>query len=269
MSSLKMISEEAISSVNKLYKEDFKDEMKNALADMKEYLSTTNLSQEAKLKQYAEFSANLFTQLVSQSGQLSSTIVVQDAQLYEQQKVNAAQIEASEKQVEVAEQERLNSIQKVLLTKEQVDLAKEQVKEIKTKTYLAIMETKAKTDMTVAQTISEARRNGADITSTERTWIDPSTNQTISYQHLSLVAAAATDTTKGLLGLQMNLADKQSNTFRDHTMLQYGNQIQQMISNGMADGMTTGLSGLVKAHKLIGTTMIPTLTLGSDYGITD
>ena len=67
--SLNIITIKAIESVNKVFKDDFKLEMKESLVDFKGYLAGTNLSQEDKLTQYAQFSSNLFTQMISQSGQ--------------------------------------------------------------------------------------------------------------------------------------------------------------------------------------------------------
>ena len=60
-----------VKTINKVLKDEFKDEIKSALSDMKEYLANTKLSEEDKVKRYAEFSANITAGMISECGQLS------------------------------------------------------------------------------------------------------------------------------------------------------------------------------------------------------
>lgn len=262
--SLNIINEADISSLSSLLINLVKAEETTQLRNMKTFLNKTNLSEEQKLKQYAEFSVSLFNAKITAGLQTAQQYIISDKQLEQSKSVNEAQIDLTNAQEQVAIQEELIAKEKVLLTKEQILQAKEDIKVTKTKTYLAIAETKTKLDNTVASTLSEARRSGADITSQDRTWTDPTTGITIGYQHLSLAAASATDTTQGLIGLQMLQLQKQADTFRDHTKVQVANQIMQLSSTAIADGLTS-ISGLLTSHKQLCVDLVGDNVFTSDY----
>lgn len=248
--SMNIINKTDIESLSEYLLDIVEAQEKKTRADMKSYLNKTNLSDEQKLKEYSSFSRELFTTKITASLQTAQQYIVSDKQLEQQGQINSSQIEMNDKQIEIGEQERLATVEKVTLTKKQILQAEEETKTIKAKLWLATAETKTKLDNTVASTLSEARRNGAAITSTERTFTEPSTGQSISYQHISLAAAAATDTTNGLIGLQMLQLQNQANTFKDHSKVQIGNQIMQLASTAIADG-ETAITGLLSSHKTL------------------
>lgn len=246
--SLNIIPEADIKTLSKTLIDIIKEEEKTALKDMKMYLNKTNLSAEQKLKEYSSFSSSLFNAKITAGLQVAQQYIISDKELGQQKDVNTAQIDLTNAQRLVAVQEELIAKEKVLLTKEQAKQTTAETNATKTKTFLAIIETEAKVDNMVASTLSEARRNGADVTNTERSYTDAATGQTISYQHISLVAASTTDTTKGLMGMQMAQFKEQAGTFRDHTKVQIANQIMQLGSTAIADGLTS-INGILTAHK--------------------
>lgn len=262
--SLNIINEADISSLSSLLINLVKAEETTQLRNMKTFLNKTNLSEEQKLKQYAEFSVSLFNAKITAGLQTAQQYIISDKQLEQSKSVNEAQIDLTNAQEQVAIQEELIAKEKVLLTKEQILQAKEDIKVTKTKTYLAIAETKTKLDNTVASTLSEARRSGAAITSQDRTWTDPATGVVIGYQHLSLAAASATDTTQGLIGLQMLQLKNQADTFKDHTKVQVANQIMQLGSTAIADGLTS-ISGLLTSHKQLCENLVGDGIFATDY----
>jgi NADH dehydrogenase/NADH:ubiquinone oxidoreductase subunit G len=250
MSALKKMNKATISAVNKQLLSDFKREKKESLGDMKEYLKNTNLSEEEKLKRYSEFSANLSGTMITQCLQASTSIVVNDAQIYEQSLINTAQINAFNKQGEESTQNKLLKIQETLLAKEKIGIAKVEKQQITAKTVLAVMETAAKVNLTNAQIVTEARKNGAELTSSLKTYTDPETGATISYSHISLAAATATDTEKGLIGYQMNQLKQQANSFENHTKVQIGSQLTNQIATAIDSDMTE-ITGLMNSYKTL------------------
>lgn len=262
--SLNIINEADISSLSSLLISLVKAEETTQLRNMKTFLNKTNLSEEQKLKQFAEFSVSLFNAKITAGLQTAQQYIISDKQLGQSKLVNEAQISLTEKQIEVAEQERLMTIERTTLTQKQTTQVETETKATTTKTYLAIAETKTKLDNTVASTMSECRRSGAAITSQERTWTDPTTGIVIGYQHLSLAAASATDTTQGLIGLQMLQLQNQADTFKDHTKVQVANQIMQLSSTAIADGLTS-ISGLLTSHKQLCIDLVGDNVFTSDY----
>ena len=262
--SLNIINEADISSLSSLLINLVKAEETTQLRNMKTFLNKTNLSEEQKLKQYAEFSVSLFNAKVTAGLQTAQQYIISDKQLGQSKLVNEAQISLTEKQIEVAEQERLMTIERTTLTQKQTTQVETETDATKTKTYLAIAETKTKLDNTVASTMSECRRSGAAITSQERTWTDPTTGIVIGYQHLSLAAASATDTTQGLIGLQMLQLKNQAETFKDHSKVQVANQIMQLGSTAIADGLTS-ISGILTSHKQLCENIVGTGVFATDY----
>lgn len=259
--SLNIISKTDITDLSKTLIDIIKEEEKLALKDMKTYLNKTNLSAEQKLKEYSTFSSSLFNAKITAGITAAQQYIIRDKELGQQEEVNAAQIAASKAATEIAVQEQLIAKEKLLLVKEQILQAKEEIKATKTKIFLSIIETEAKVDNLVASTLSEARRNGAEVTNVARSYTDAETGQTISYQHISLAAANATDQTKGLFGLQMLQLQKQADTFRDHTKVQIANQIMQLGSTAIADGLTS-IGGILTSHKqlcqsLVGENIFP------------
>ena len=135
----------------------------------------------------------------------------------------------------------------------------------KTKTFLAIIETESKVDNTVASTLSEIRRNGATAEFIPRSYTDAETGQVVNYQHISISAAAAiTDTTKGLIGFQMEQLKQQAKSFEDHTKVQVGNQIMQLSSTAIAEGLTA-ISGLLTSHKQLCESLVGENLLSETY----
>jgi hypothetical protein len=262
--SLNIIPEADIKALAKTLLDIVKEEEKVQLRDMKTYLNKTNLSDEQKLKEYSGFSSTLFTTKVTAVLQTTQQYIITDKQLVQQKAVNDAQINLTKKQEEVAEQERLNTVEKIKLTKEQTLGVTAETNATKTKTFLAIIETEAKIDNMVASTLSEARKNGAEITATTRSYTDAGTGQVISYQHISLAAASATDQAKGLMGLQMLQLQKQADTFRDHTKVQIANQIMQLGSSAISEGLTS-IGGLLTSHKQLCASLVGENILTNDY----
>jgi hypothetical protein len=246
--SLNIITKETILEVSKSLIDIIKEEEKAQLKDMKMFLNKTNVSTEQKVKEYSAFSTGLFSAKVTACLQTAQQYIIEDNRLIQQKDVNKAQIDLTDAQRLVAIQEELIAKEKIELTKEQKNQVKEEINSIKTKTYLAIAETKVKLDNTVASTLSEARKNGAEVTSVDRTWIDPTTGISVDYQHISLAAASATDTTQGLIGMQMSQFKEQAGTFKDHSKVQVANQIMQLGSTAIADGMTN-ITGILTSHK--------------------
>lgn len=262
--SLKIIPETDIKNLSKTLLELIKEEEKEAKKDMKMYLNKTNLSSEQKLKEYSGFSTGLFNAKITACLQTAQQYIIQDAQLVQQKDVNKAQIDLTKAQKDVAVQEELVAKEKVLLTKEQTKRVTAEIDSLETKNYLMIAETKVKLDNTVASTLSEARKNGAWVNSQNRSWTDPKTGIVINYQHLSLAAATASDQTQGLMGLQMLQLQKQADTFNDHTKVQIANQIMQLSSTAIAEGLTS-IGGLLTSHKQISESLVGPNILSSSY----
>lgn len=248
--SLNIINEIDIKNLSKTLIDIITEAEKEAKRDMKMYLNKTNLSTEEKLKEYSAFSISLFNTKVSAGIQTAQQYIISDKQLIQQKAVNDAQITLNETQNQIAIQEELIAREKVNLTKEQINQVKEEINSIKTKTYLAIAETKTKVDLTVSQTLSEARRSGANVTSLVQSYTDPTTNLPISFQHISLAAASATDTTAGLIGYQMEQMKQQAQSFKDHSKVQVANQLMQLGSSAISEGMTS-VSGILGSHKVL------------------
>lgn len=249
--SLNVLTKTEITDLTKTILGIIEEQEKKQLKDMKEFLKNTNLSQEQKSKDYSAFSVSLFNTKIASGLQLAQQYILRDKELYEQKKLNAENINLTKAQILVQTQEELLAKQKVLLAKENVTQAQEEIKALKTKTFLEIIKTEATVDNTIASTLTEVRKNGATPTVTTRTYTDEGTGQVISYNHISLAAAAAADTTKGMFGLQMALLKNQSDTFKDHTKLQYANQVMQTISTALSNDLTS-ITGLLNTHKNIG-----------------
>lgn len=262
--SLNVLTKTEITDLTKTILGIIEEQEKKQLKDMKEYLKNTNLSQEQKSKDYSSFSASLFNTKIASGLQLAQQYILRDKELYEQKKLNTVNIELTEKQIAVAEQSRLDGVQKVLLTTEQVNQAKEEIKAIKTKTFLEIIKTEVTVDNTIASTLTEVRKNGATPTVTPRTYTDAGTGQVVNYEHISLAAAEVNDQSKGMFGLQMLLLQKQADTFKDHTKLQYANQVMQLSSTAISEGLTS-ITGLLNTHKNIGKDLIGTTPFESTY----
>ncbi len=262
--SLNIISKVDITELSKTLIDIIKEEEKVQLRDMKTYLNKTNLSDEQKLKEYSSFSSSLFNAKITAGITAAQQYIIRDAELVQQKAVNTAQIDLTKAQKLIAVQEELIAREKLLLTKEQTKQVTAEIDSLETKNYLMIAETKVKLDNTVASTLSEARKNGAWVNSQVRSWTDPKTGQVINYQHLSLSAATASDTTQGLMGLQMLQLQKQADTFNDHTKLQYGNQITQLSSTAISEGLTS-IGGLLNAHKQIGIDLFGANLFPADY----
>lgn len=262
--SLNIIPETEIKTLSKTLLDLIKEEEKAQLKDMKMFLNKTNVSTEQKVKEYSAFSVGLFNAKVTACLQTAQQYIIRDKELVQQKAVNDAQIGLTNTQKLVAVQEELIAKEKIQLTKEQTNQTKEEINSIKTKVYLAIAETKVKLDNTVANTLSEARKNGAEVTSVNRTWIDPTTAISVDYQHISLAAASAIDTEKGLLGMQMAQFKEQAGTFKDHSKVQVANQIMQLGSTAIADGMTN-ITGLLTSHKQLCENIVGTNIFDGNY----
>lgn len=226
-------------------------EEKKSKADIKTYLTKTNLSTEEKTKRYAEFSSNLFNTKIQAILGTTKEFLVSDAQLYQQKNLNDAQIELNTEQIKLTKEETLATIEKVSLVKEQTLQTEKEKEATETKTWLAVAESKVNLDNKVSSSLSEARRNGADVVSVNKTFTDPSTNQSISYQDLKFTAASSSDTVKGLLGKQMKLAEQQGISFSKHTEVQVMQQISNVLSTAL-DTDATNIGGLSSAIKQIG-----------------
>lgn len=262
--SLNIINETDIQALSKTLINIIKEEEKVSLKDMKMYLNKTNLSAEQKLKEYSNFSASLFNAKITAGITAAQQYIFEDKRLIQQKAVNDAQIGLSNAQKDVAVQEKLIATEKITLTKEQTNQVKEEINSIKTKIWLAIAETKVKLDNTLASTLSEARRAGAVVTSTERTWQDPTTNQNISYQHISLAAASATDTTAGLIGYQMEQMKQQAQSFKDHSKVQVANQLMQLGSSAISEGLTS-IGGILGTHKTLCESIVGSNVFSNNY----
>lgn len=262
--SLNIISEIEITKLSKTLIDIIKEEEKTALKDMKMYLNKTNLSAEQKLKEYSSFSSSLFNAKITAGITAAQQYIVRDAELVQQKAVNTAQINLTNKQIDVQEQERLNAVEKIKLTKEQTLGMTAETNATKTKTFLAIIETEAKIDNMVASTLTEARKNGAKITATSRSYTDAGTGQVVSYQHISLAAASVSDQSAGLMGLQMLQLQKQADTFNDHTKVQIANQIMQLGSTALSEGLTS-IGGLLTSHKQLCTNLVGENIFTSNY----
>ncbi len=248
--SLNIIANTDILDIAKQYMTLISDEEKIAKADMKKFLDKTNLSSEEKTKRYSEFSANLFTLKIQNGLSLAVNVVTQDKQLDLQDQQNSAQIDLINAQKDVQEQNKLVAEQTVKLETQKVKLAEQEEKINVSKVWLENAKAEVMFDQTVAGTITEARKNGAEITPSTKFYTCPVTNQNISYGHLSLVACASTDTTKGLIGMQMEQLKEQAGTFKNHTALQAGNQVMQLASTALSEGLTK-IDGLLETHKTI------------------
>lgn len=262
--SMNIIAIADIKELSKTLLDLIKAEEDKQVNDMKTYLNKTNLSEEQKVKEYSSFRASLFNVKVTATLQTAQQYIVTDKQLVQQKAVNDAQIDLTNAQRLIAIQEELIAREKITLTQEQINQVQEDINATKTKNYLMIAETKTKLDNTVASTLSEARKNGADVVSTTRSWIDPTTGIAVEYQHISLAAASATDQAKGLIGLQMLQLQKQGDTFNDHTKVQIANQIMQLGSTAIADGLTS-INGILTSHKQLCTNLVGENVFTTDY----
>lgn len=262
--SLNIINETDIKTLSKTLIDIIKEEEKASLKDMKMYLNKTNLSAEQKLKEYSNFSASLFNAKITAGITAAQQYIFEDKRLLQQKAVNDAQIELTETQNKVAIQEELIAKERISFTKEQTNQVKEEIKSLQTKNYLMIAETKTKLDNTVASTLSEARKSGAQIVSTNRSYTDPTTNQEISYQHISLSAASASDTTAGLIGCQMEQMKQQAQSFKDHSKVQVANQLMQLGSSAIAEGLTS-IGGILSTHKTLCENIVGTDVFSNNY----
>ena len=225
------------------------EEEKKSKDDMKKYLDKTNLSAEEKTKTYSQFSGELFS---AKLGVINNAvnIVVQDKQLDLQSKQNVAQIKFIEAQEKVQIQEELIARENVAIAKERLNLARQELDLNKSKMFLENAKAIVNFDNVVATTLSEARKNGAEITKSNMTYTCPITQQVIGFEHISLAAALSTDTTKGLMGYQMKQLDKQAKSFDNHDLVQIGNQVMQLSSSAISEGLTS-ITGLLTTHKNI------------------
>lgn len=224
------------------------EEEKKSKDDMKKYLDKTNLSAEEKTKTYSRFAGELFTAKLGVI-QNAVQIVVQDKELDLRDKQNQASIKLIEAQEKVQVQEELIARENVLISKEKLNLAKQELDLNKSKMFLENAKAIVNFDNIVATTLSEARKNGAEITKSNMTYTCPITQQVIGYDHISLAAALSTDT-KGLMGYQMKQLDKQAKSFDNHDLVQIGNQVMQLSSSAISEGLTS-ITGLLTTHKNI------------------
>jgi len=240
-----------VTKINKVLKDEFKDEIKSALSDMKEYLANTKLSEEDKVKRYAEFSANITASMISECGQLSVNFVVQDAQLHSQGLVNTAQIDVFKKQSLESVQNELIKKEEVKIKQKELEVATKELDSIKFKLMLEAMKASVSSDLTVAQSLSEARKSGASVTKDVKSAVLPITGQTISYPKLTFTAASATDKTSGEIGIRMALWEKQTKTFNDHSKVQIASNLTNLAGIGLDAGVTN-IAGLMNTIKTIG-----------------
>lgn len=262
--SLNIIANTDILDIAKQFSEFITNEEKTAKSDMKKTLDKTNLSSEEKIKRYSEFSANLFTIKIQNSLSLAVNVVTQDKQLDLQGQQNTANINLINAQKDVQVQNELIARQTLALETKKVSLAEQEINMNISKMYLENAKAITMFDQTVAGTITEARKNGAEITPTTKNYTCPVTNQVISFDHLSLVACASTDTTKGLMGWQMAQLKEQAGTFKNHTALQAGNQVMQLASTALSEGLTN-ISGLLTTHKTIIDNVVGSNVTNSSY----
>uniref|UniRef100_UPI004048DF4B hypothetical protein n=1 Tax=Aliarcobacter sp. TaxID=2321116 RepID=UPI004048DF4B len=262
--SLNQFSEETIKSVSKTLIEIIKEEEKFQIKDMKTYLNKTNISDDEKIKIYTEFSSRLFESKINTVSSVTQNYIIKDKELLLQKNLSEVQIDLEKTKDLVAKQEELLTKERILLTKEQINQAKEEINLTKIKMWLSGAEAQVKLTNTVSSTLSEARRNGATVTKDIKSFTLPVTGQTISFAHLSLAAAESTDTTKGLIGTQMAQLIEQSKTFKDHSKVQIANQIMQLGSTAIADGLTN-ISGLLGSHKSLSENIVGTGILSSNY----
>lgn len=225
------------------------EEEKKSKDDMKKYLDKTNLSVEEKTKTYSRFAGELFTAKLGVI-QNAVQIVVQDKELDLRGKQNDASIKLIEAQEKVQVQEELIARENVQIAKEKLNLAKQELDLNKSKMFLENAKAIVNFDNVVATTLSEARKNGAEITKSNMTYTCPITQQVIGFEHISLAAALSTDTTKGLMGYQMKQLDKQAKSFDNHDLVQIGNQVMQLSSIAISEGLTS-IGGLLTTHKNI------------------
>lgn len=218
--------------------------------DMKKFLDKTNLSSEDKTKRYAEFSSNLYA--ISIQNGLASAIqfVIEDKRLDLQDKANKAQIDLTNAQKALATTQELTAQQELKLAEEKVKLAQQELELNKARMYLENAKAMVQFDNTIAQTLTEARKNGSDVTKSDRTYTCPVTDMVVSFEHISLAVVNALDMTRGILGLQMKQLDKQAESFGHHTLLQAGNQVMQLASSAISEGLTS-IGGLLTTHKNI------------------
>ncbi|MFW2597739.1 hypothetical protein ACN9JZ_03365 [Aliarcobacter butzleri] len=248
--SLNMIAPADIVEVSKELFKILDDKEKKSKDDMKKFLDKTNLSTEDKTKRYAEFSANLYTISIQNGLNNAIQVVIEDKRIDLQDKLNKAQIKLYETQNTTEVQKELTARQEVELAQEKVKLAQQELELNKSKMWLENAKAMVGFDAAVSQTLSEARTSGAEITQTPKNYTCPVTNQVVSFEHISLAAASATDKTRGVKGLQMLQLEKQAKSFDNHTMTQLGNQVMQLASSAISEGLTN-IGGLLSTHKSI------------------
>lgn len=245
-------------------KDIYKNEIVDALTDMKDYLDKSSLSEDEKLKRYSEFSSTLRANMISETMSQAANVTIQDAQITEQKKVNTAQINLFNAQKsDVAQAEQLKKEQTTLAQKEQAKVT-EETNQIKFSMYLAGIEAQVKTTFTVAQTLSEARKSGATVVKDARVVTLPTTGQTINYAHCTLTPASAGDLNKGVMGYQMNQLKHNADSFKNHTAVQVGNQMVQLVNSAYAEGLTN-VGGLLSSHKALLSSLVGDVILDANY----
>lgn len=248
--SLNLLTTQDISEVSKDLFKILEDREKKSKDDMKKFLDKTNLSSEDKSKRYAEFSANLYASSIQNGLNNAIQIIIEDKRLDLQDKLNKSQININIAQRSLITQQELEAQQEVKLAQEKVNLARQEQELNKSKMWLENFKAMVSFDNTVAQTMSEARKNGSNVDKAERTYTCPITKQVVSYEHISLATVDALDKTRGVMGLQMKQLEAQAKSFQDHTLVQSGNQVMQLASSAIAEGLTK-IGGMLNTHKKI------------------
>jgi len=193
--------------------------------DMKKYLDKTSLPPEEKFQKYASFVSEIYSLHI----QASIT--------------NAIQVVISDPQVEVTKQE-------LEIAKEKLKMAQQELEINKSKMWLENAKAIVQFDNITAQTISETRKNGSILTKENKSYICPVTNQEINFLNMHFETAEPTDKEKGLIGVQMKQLQAQAKSFDNHTMLQMGNQVVQLSSTALSEGLSN-IGGLLDTHKNI------------------
>jgi len=223
--SLKGIDVEDIKLVSKEILKLLEQQEQKTKDDMKKYLDKTSLPLQEKLQKYSQFSAEIYALHIQASVN------------------NAIQVVINDPQVEVTKQE-------LEIAKEKLKIAQQELEMNKSKMYLENAKAIVQFDNMVAQTISEARKNGAIATQEQKSYKCPVTNQDINFTNMTFEIASPTDKEKGLIGVQMLQLEKQAKSFDNHTKLSLGGQIVQLSSTAISEGLTN-ISGLLDTHRNI------------------
>ena len=194
---------------------------------------------------------NLSATAIQQSTQTAKELVVADAQFKLQQDNDVEQRKLITSQITLTNTENSKLTSDKNLVDKQISKVTEEIKNVVQDRATGLMINARQANLIYAQILESVRRSGTSVATTQRTITDTSGGLSFDFSDMTFTVAEATDMTKGLMGLQMKLADAQATSFASHSSIQGANSIAQVAGMALADGITTIDGLLAYQRKLI------------------